>query len=114
MEEEEEEDVEEDEEEEDNYNDDLDLDLNQDDDEDLFERCSFDHFSYDEGMTQNLKPMLQRRSSEQGAVPRLHRSARRVPRPTTIPSPFNTEVEHSKCVWLNVNSQVFSLSCSQR
>lgn len=87
----------------------------EEEEEDMFERHSFDHYSYDESMSQNLKPMmLQRRSSEQGAGPRLHRSARRVARPTKIPSPFNTEVEHSKCVWLNVNSQVVLRPCPHR
>ena len=87
----------------------------EEEEEDMLERHSFDHYSYDESMSQNLKPMLlQRRSSEQSAGPRLHRSARRVARPTKIPSPFNTEVEHSKCVWLNVNSQVVLLPCPHR
>lgn len=80
------------------------------DGEEDFDRRSFDHYSYDEGMTQDLKPLLQRRSSEQSAVPRLHRAGRRVARPTAAPSSFDSEVEHSKCVWLNVNSQVASLS----
>ena len=114
--EEEEEEVDDDEEAEENEEADEEDEEDEEEEEDMFERHSFDHFSYDESMSQNLKPMLplQRRSSEQGAGPRLHRSARRVARPTKIPSPFNTEVEHSKCVWLNVNSQVVLLPCPHR
>ena len=74
--------------------------------EEEFERPSFDHYSYDEGMTQDMKPLLQRRSSEQGFAPKLHRTTRKVARPAAISAPFDSEVEHSKCVWLNVNSQV--------
>lgn len=100
---------------EDEEEDEDDEEADEEEEEDMFERHSFDHYSYDESMSQNLKPMmLQRRSSEQGAGPRLHRSARRVARPTKIPSPFNTEVEHSKCVWLNVNSQVVLRPCPHR
>lgn len=66
---------------------------------------NFEHYSYDEGMAQESRPMLQRRSSEQNYIYKSPKQTRKVVHPVTDDF-LSSEVEHAKCVWLNVNSQV--------